>query len=199
MSKKLLIPLALGLALVLVVAGAVFAQNSTPGANATPVPGTTTPGTTAPGLGKGFGPFGMFRGGQNNWTGFDALAKALNLTPTQLFDQLHSGKTLADIAKAQGVDLTAVQNAMKTAQQDAFKAAIAQAVKDGKITQAQADWLQQGLSNGWLGKGGFGFGMGRGFKGGAGMMGGRGMRGGRFNAPGQNQQNQPKTSPTPQA
>jgi len=58
-------------------------------------------------------------------------------------------------------------------------------VKDGKITQANADWLIEGIQKGYIGgEGGFGFGsfgMGKGgFE-----MGGRGGRGGHgfFGAP----------------
>jgi hypothetical protein len=43
-----------------------------------------------------------------------------------------------------------------------MKDAITQAVKDGRITQAQADWLLQGLEKGYL-PAGRGFGHGRGF------------------------------------
>jgi hypothetical protein len=37
-------------------------------------------------------------GGQGGWAVFDAAAKALGLTPEQLFTELHSGKTLSDVA-----------------------------------------------------------------------------------------------------
>jgi hypothetical protein len=167
--------LALIAAVVVFAASAVFAQADTP----TPVPNTTP--NTAPGapfgghmLGRGFGLFG---GG--GWaTQFDALANALNLTPTQVFEQLHSGKTLDEIAKAQGVDLTKVQEAMNASRIQAMKDAIGQAVKDGKMTQEQADWLLQGLEKGYMGKGrGFGFEFGPMGRGGRGGMRGHGMQG----------------------
>lgn len=134
--------------------GTVAAQSTTP----TP----TTPYGLWGKFGHGFG----FWGGPNST--FDAIAKALNLTPTQLFEQLHSGKTLDEIAKAQGVDLTKLQEAANAARVQAMKDAIAQAVKDGKISQEQADWLLQGLEKGyWMGgRGGFrGHGGMRGFGG----------------------------------
>lgn len=135
----------------------VFAQTETPSAQTTPTP-------CKPFGGRGFG----FWGG--GWTtSFDAVAEALNLTPAQLFEQLHSGKTLEEIATAQGVDLSKVQEAVNASRIQAMKDAIAQAVKDGKITQEQADWLLQGLDKGYLGKGrdfGFGFGFGHGMRGG---------------------------------
>ena len=106
------------------------------------------------------------------------MAKALNLTPTQLFEALHSGKTLDEIAKAQGVDLAKVQEAANAARIQAMKDKIAQAVKDGKMTQEQADWLLQGLEKGYMGKGRGGeFGFGRGPMGRGGMR-GHGDRGG---------------------
>jgi hypothetical protein len=154
--------LALTVAVALTVGGVALAQSDTPSAQATPTP-------PCGGLwGKGFG---FWRGGA--WSEFDAIAKALNLTPTQLFEELHSGKTLAEIAEAQGVELSKVQEALQTARIQAMKDAIAKAVEDGKITQEQADWLLQGLEKGYIPGGrGFGFGFGPGMRGGM-----RGMRG----------------------
>lgn len=147
------------------VVGTAFAQDTAP----TPAP-NTTPDTLSGrhGMGMGFG----FRGG--NTENFDAIAKALNLTPTQLFEQLHSGKTLDEIATAQGVDLAKIQADVAAARVQAMKDTIAQAVKDGKITQDQADWLLQGLDKGYLGKGrGLGFGLGCDHMGRGGMRGGK--------------------------
>lgn len=71
-------------------------------------------------------------------TAFAAAAHALNMTPQQLKDALKSGQSIADIAKSKNVDLQTV----KTAVINAENAQIDQAVKDGKITQAQADQLK---------------------------------------------------------
>ena len=147
-----------------------FAQSETPSTEATP----TTP--TAPrldGWGRGFG-IGGDRTAQ-----FDKVAEVLNLTPTQLFEQLHSGKTLTEIAEAQGVELATIQEALNANRIQAAKDAIEQAVEDGKITQEQADWMLEGIEKGYtFGGRGFGFGGGRR---GHGMMGGmdgiRGLRG----------------------
>lgn len=157
--------LTLTVAVGLLVVNMVFAQVETPATPTTP----TTPSLKLWG-GKGFGLWG--RGG--SWTDFDAVAKALNLTPTQLFEQLHSGKTLEEIAEAQGVDLAKVQEAANASRIQTLKDAIAQAVKDGKMTQEQADWLLQGLEKGYmLGDRGFGFGFGHGMRGGMRGFGGR--------------------------
>lgn len=167
--------LAIGsLALVVVIGavsvGSAFAQTTTP-------PATTTP--AIPHL-HGFG-----YGGST--ATFDAVAEALNLTPTELFEQLHSGKSLTDIAAAQGVDMQKVQDAIEAARTQEWKDRIAQAVTDGEMTQAQADWLLQGLEQGYLPHGGF-FG-GRGHRGGM-----RGFGGGFFGPRGNTA---PTATPTP--
>jgi hypothetical protein len=153
-----------------VAAGAAFAQTAAP----TPVP-NVAPAQPFGGRGMGRG-FGLEGFGPGSWANFDAMAQALNLTPTQLFEALHSGKTLDEIAKTQGVDLAKVQEAANAARIQAMKDTIAQAVKDRKITQQQADWLLQGLEKGYTGKGRggmFGFGpMGQGGKRGHGNWGG---------------------------
>jgi hypothetical protein len=162
MSKKWIAVIVMSLLLVAALATTVLAQGTTP---ATPTP------QAAP---CGKGPWGGMMG--RGWGDFDTVAKALNLTPTQLFEQLHSGKTLEEIAEAQGVDLQKVQDAVKVAQLETMKQSINDAVKAGTITQEQADWLLKGLENGWgFGRGfgrGFGHGFGRGFNWGFGLKGG---------------------------
>ena len=59
--------------------------------------------------------------------------------------------------QAQSVDLTKIQEAAQATRIQAQKDRIAQAVKDGTMTQAQADWLLQGLEKGYTGKGMGGF------------------------------------------
>ena len=87
------------------------------------------------------GPQGM--GGKNGQVGkggpgmfmSEAIAKVLKLTTTELKTQLHSGKSLADVAKAQSVDIAVV----KTALTSDFTAHLAEEVTSGEYTQAQAD------------------------------------------------------------
>lgn len=119
-----------------------------------------TPTPKAPYGRHGGGPgFGFWGGG--SWVVFDAAAEALGLTPEQLFTELHAGNNLADIAEAQGVDLQAVYDAMNAARVEAMKAAIQQAVEDGRLTQAQAEWMLQGLEQGFMPmRRGFGHGFG---------------------------------------
>ena len=63
------------------------------------------------------------------------LATTLKLTQEELKTQLHSGKSLADVAKAQGVDIADV----KTVLTSDVTAHLAEEVTSGKHTQAEAD------------------------------------------------------------
>jgi hypothetical protein len=161
MSKKPVVLVSVALAAVLLGA-AVFVV---PGLAQDPAPVPEAPPAWC---GRGFG----FRGG--SWTMFDAQAEALGLTPEELFAQLHGGKSLADVAEAQGVELEAVQEAMKSARNAGMKEAIQQAVEGGQLSQEKADWLLEGLELGFMPGGrGFGRGMGGRFGGRAPMWGPR--------------------------
>jgi hypothetical protein len=63
------------------------------------------------------------------------LATTLKLTQEELKTQLHSGKSLADVAKAQSVDIADV----KTTLTSDFTAHLAEEVTSGEHTQAEAD------------------------------------------------------------
>jgi len=147
-------------ALVLLVGGlsvsSVSAQEITPPDDDAPAGGI---------WGWGRGLFGFGRGGQ--WTMFDTAADVLGLTPLELFSELHGGETLEEVAEAQGVEMETVQEALSAAREEAQRDAIAQAVEDGTMTQEQADWLLEGMENGYMPQG-------RGF--GHGVQGGRGER-----------------------
>ena len=134
---------------------------------------TSTPTTKAASLhGGGFGR------GMCGQAGLEAAAGALGMTADELSTQLWGGRTIADVAEKAGVDLQTVRDAVETACQNAVRDAIQQAVQDGRISQEQADWLLQGLENGYWGGGGFGHGFGRGFGHGFGGFGGfRGIGG----------------------
>ena len=179
MNKKRLLLLSGGVLAALLLVGligvaVVSAQDPTPestapsarlGAGPTDRPEAGPSGWHAGGRGRGgLGPGllgrGMFgRGGGNRWTMFDTAAEALGLTPEELFTELHSGKSLEEIAEAQGVEMEVVQDTLHAAQVEARRQAIEQAVKDGKMSQAQADWLLEGLEQGFF-PGGRGLGFG---------------------------------------
>ena len=71
----------------------------------------------------------------------------IGISETDLATQLRAGKTIAQIAKAHGVTTQKVIDALVA---DA-KAKLAAAVKAGRLTQAQADRLQTGLTKGITG------------------------------------------------
>ncbi len=102
-----------------------------------------------------------------------AAAEALGLTEEELSLQLWGGRTLAELADQAGVDLQTVQDAVEDARMQNRQARLDQAVEEGKVTQEQADWLLEGLENGFVGGGSGGMMSRRG-----GRFGGRG--GGRF-------------------
>ena len=109
--------------------------------------------------------------------GLEAAARLLGMTADELSDQLWGGKTLADLAEEANVPLsdvrTAWEEATTAARQERIKAFIAEQVAEGRISQEQADWLNEGIDNQWFGPihrfgrgfGGFGHegGPGRGF------------------------------------
>ena len=69
------------------------------------------------------------------------VAKILGITPQALRTQLEAGKTLAQIAQAQGISKSDLINKLVAA----AKADIAADVKAGRLTQAQADKITANL------------------------------------------------------
>jgi len=107
----------------------------------------------------GKGHVGM-RGGRmgGSLTQWQDLAEQLGMSIDELAAELEAGKTITELAEEKGVDLEA-------ARLEAIKERIQQAVEDGTLTQEQADWLLQGLEQGFMpGMRGFDFG-GRGGRG----------------------------------
>jgi hypothetical protein len=151
MTKKYLIVIG-GLLAALLVVGVVgatsaFAQGQTP-------PAGPMGGGRGPGDGRGFG-LGTAE--------LEAAAKVLGMTPDEVSAALKEGKTLEDLATTAGVKIEDVQAAIQAVHVTEMRDNIAQAVKDGTITQANADWLLEGLDKGYIGKpGSFGMGFGHG-------------------------------------
>jgi len=136
-------------AVAVLMTGIALAQEETP----------TTPENTLPAPGmRGFGR-GLGLGGE---AGLEAAAEALGMTTEELSAELWAGKTLAEIAEEKGVDVvelyTTVQSAVQAARVSAMQDAINQAVEAGTITQENADWLLEGIEQGFIP--GFGFGLG---------------------------------------
>lgn len=100
-----------------------------------PAPRTGGPG----GPGKSFALGGAI--GRFGAVALDPVAKALGITTADLKTDLAKGQTIAQIAKAKGIDVNTVINTLVT---DATKR-IDRAVTDKKLTQAQADKLTAGI------------------------------------------------------
>lgn len=88
-----------------------------------------------PGFGSrfGFGPGGFHRFGHGLGTGLSAAASYLGLSVAQLGDSLAGGKSLADVAKAQGKSVDGLKQAIV----DAAKKKLDQAVSNGALTSEQ--------------------------------------------------------------
>jgi len=159
--KKLVFSLAI-LAVVAIALGttaSVFAQASTPQALA-----------PESGYGMGMGGRGARGGmtGQNAGVGtldgflhdsmVNVYATELGLSVDDLNSRLENGETMAQIASSKG--LTVEQfNAMMV---EARSQALVEAVKNGDLTQEQADWMNQrgaGMANAGRGTGGYGQGL----------------------------------------
>jgi hypothetical protein len=82
--------------------------------------------------------------GRGDWGGPDnslvaVAAKVLGMEQSALVAELNTGKTIADVAKAQGVALEKIVSTFVQPHVDWLN----QAVEDGKIAQAQADRTSQ--------------------------------------------------------
>ena len=102
------------------------------------------------------------------WT---AVAKKLGLTYAELNTAVQNGQTVAQLAQAKGVSL----DALKTAALEAMKASFAEWVRQGTMTQQQADWMLDRMDD--MPMFNFEQGFGPGMTGGRGMMNGRGSGG----------------------
>jgi polyhydroxyalkanoate synthesis regulator phasin len=104
----------------------------------------------APGVGGGFGGKRHFRGPGGPGMGpfgdvMNAAATYLGVTPAQLQAARQGGKTLEQIAKDKGKSV----DGLKTAMHNAAKAQLDTAVKNGKLTQQQADRILTGVDQ-WI-------------------------------------------------
>jgi len=139
------------------------------------------------------------RGGPCGPAGLEAAATALGTTADALQTQLRAGQSLADLATAAGVDLAEVQSAIDAACLQANRDAIEAAVTAGTLTREKADWLLEGLDQGFWGTAasGPGFGIGHGGPGGFGPHGPHGPGGPGGHGPDNN--DHPAATATPNA
>jgi hypothetical protein len=114
------------------------------------------------------------------WT---AVAQKLGITYAELTTAVQNGQTIAQIAAAKGVSL----DDLKAAALEAGKAALADLVQKGVLTQEQADWMVDRMDDMPM----FNFNSGPGF--GPGGCHGNGQPGGMMNGW---RFNRPSTPPT---
>ena len=109
--------------------------------------GAAPPGAPPPPAGppppgrRGDGPRGRFGPPGPIMAGLDAAAKYLGLTAAQLRAQLHSGKSLADVAKARSKPLDGLKSAIEAA----VKSDLDKAVTGKRLTQAQENHILSDL------------------------------------------------------
>lgn len=96
---------------------------------------------SGPGGGRGLG----------NGVALQAAAEALGMTTDELINALRGGSTLEELAEEAGVDIEDVHTAIQEAHTMEMRERIQQAVGNGTITQEHADWLFEGLENGFFG------------------------------------------------
>ncbi len=159
MKKTLLIVAIAVLAIAALSAGVAFAQGGNPPAN-------------------GYSGMGGMMGGRGGYGGYSpvhdyvekALAAELDLTEAQVEEAFAAGKTMSQIALDHGV----TQADLATFMAEIHKTAFAAAVKDGVMTQEQADFMLQRMAQAGYNYGNCPMGGATGYGRGQGMMGGRG-------------------------
>jgi hypothetical protein len=96
------------------------------------------------GGGRRMGRMGGFGGlGGNPMGMLDAVAEELGMTPEELFAEMRAGKTPQEIVEEQGLDPDEFFS-------DLGRSFIEQAVEDGDMSREQADWLLEGLEQGYF-------------------------------------------------
>ncbi len=105
------------------------------------VAGTLDSQLSVRGMGGMRGPDGR-SGGIGMTQSHDAAARALGMTADELSTAVQGGKSLAEVAKDQRVSVDSLIKAMVTAAKIQFDTA----VKDGTMTQAQADSMKSSLT-----------------------------------------------------
>ena len=128
--KKTIVTAVLAAVLALAVAVPALAAAET-----TPAAPTDT---AACGLGYGGGMRGFGAGGQMS----AAISELLGMEPADLSAARQDGQSLAEIAESKGITTDTLINGML----EAHKAALADAVADGRITQERADLMLQNMS-----------------------------------------------------
>lgn len=136
MLKKFLVMAGIVAVAAALTAGVVFAQTPTPPDPASAGYGPDRFGSGGPMMGGyGRGRLGALQPGWMNDAVLDAFARALDMERGELEARLAAGETIFQIATAEGL----TRDEFLAVMAEARAAALAQAVEDGTLTQAQAD------------------------------------------------------------
>ncbi len=90
---------------------------------------------------------GMGSGGVRSPIQLQETASVLGVTTDGLIAELNAGKTIQEVAKEKGISETKLQETFHTQMMLGQKARFAQLVRNGKITQVQADAQLQWMSD----------------------------------------------------
>ena len=83
----------------------------------------------------------------------DAVAELLGMTPEEVTSAIQDdGKTLQELADEAGVDMQEIKDTLGELHDANLRERIETALDEGNLTQDEADWLLEGLDNGYLEK-----------------------------------------------
>ena len=93
------------------------------------------------------------RGAPLSGEALDTIADLLGMTPEEVTTAIQDdGKTLQELADDAGVDMQDIKDAFSGLREESVRERIETALDEGTLTQGEADWLFEGLDNGYLGK-----------------------------------------------
>ncbi len=81
---------------------------------------------------------------------FETAAGELQLTPEELSSRMRAGQTIEEVAEEQRVEVEELREALNQARDEAMHEAIQRAVEEGEMTQEQAEWLLEGMAQGFV-------------------------------------------------
>lgn len=83
----------------------------------------------------------------------DAVAAVLDMTPEEVTAAMQDdGATLQELADEAGVDMQEIKDALSELRSQNARDRIETALDEGNLTQDEANWLLEGLDNGYMGK-----------------------------------------------
>jgi hypothetical protein len=100
--------------------------------------------------------YGMMGSGMMGWNGeegpmhevmIDSLAQSLDLSPEEIEARHDAGETLLEIARAEGLSDAEIRGLMFSAHESVLE----NAVGEGWLTQEQADWMDEHMTEMWDG------------------------------------------------